>query len=273
MVLLFGSMGEIGQVAKKSLDENGVIAVLIDFPQNTLRDEAGYRRELMKSIQAYQPELVIPIGNTVAMSRLAPTLRKMFPGILIAVESSDKVELLDSKIKFYEYARQLALPLPHRYLAAEEVPCGQRVIFKKEVSFGGQGVRTPRGIDALRNLILHNSESPYLIEDFIEGQEFSVDAYRYGNTFYASTYECIKAHGTHPAAERIAASMPQLESCATRILEALDYNGICGFDFIVTEAGEHYMLEANPRLTGGLQTQIESGFNPLMMLVESLKPD
>lgn len=267
-VLLFGTMGDISDVACGALKGHGFDCIHIDFPQNTLRDEPGYKRLLFKEIARHMPDFAVPVGCNVAMSRLLPQLRQSFPEVIFAVESPDKVEVLDSKTRLYDFAMELGFCLPQRYNAPCDVPCGRRVIFKKDVSFGGQGVRVPSSAQALANLVAHNQDSPYLIEEYIEGEEYSVDVLRDACSCRASTYRRLSSRGTGPASSRERVVMPQLEAIAIRMMEALDVHGVCGFDFIVGAPAESdaytparaYLLEANPRLTGGLAFQLEAGF-------------
>ncbi len=280
MIILFGSMGEIAQVAQRSLERKGYGVSHVDFAQNTLRDEAGYRRELRKAVAGYcpgavascdgegsgmadvYPLIVIPIGCPVAMARYAPQLESDFPGVKVVVENREKVELLDSKVRFYEYAQSLGLKLPYRYLSVDQVPEYGKVVFKSDSSFAGHGVRIPHSRDALRNHVSHNDRHPYLIQEYVEGEQYSCDVVRcMDGRCFASSYR------VDPACSRTVEPMPELAAISTKIVEALDYHGVCGFDFIIDNKGTPYLLEANPRLTGGLRTQLDAGFDILSMLL------
>lgn len=212
MVLLFGTMGDIARVAEAALAIEHIKAVHVDFPQNLFRDEPGYRRELNRAIEKYNPDVIIPIGHPLALSRMKEELSQR--GIRAVVEKEPLIRLLDSKVAFSTLVAELGITQPEIYASADDVPADCKVVFKRDVSFGGHGVHLPKSREALYNLIDHQSPGePYLIEEFIDGEDYSVDAFR------------------------------------------------CGFDFKVDSNGHAYILEANPRFTAGLATQIERGFN------------
>lgn len=274
-VLLFGTMGDIGPWLMRHLQGVGHQLSLVDFPQNTFRDFPGYRRELLKAIRSFVPDAVVPVGNPIAMSRLKGELAALFPGLSVEVESPEKIELLDSKTRLYAYAQSLGIPQPRCFASADDVPAGVRTVFKRDVSFAAHGVRIPADIDGLRNVIAHHKKGePYLIEEFIEGREYSVDVLRRGGECFVSSYESVRGRASadscraaDPAVERHPVAMPALEAIAVRILESLDYNGVCGFDFIVDADGNPYLLEANPRFTGGLATQLSVCWPPAHWLL------
>lgn len=309
-VLLFGAMGDIGPVVRAHLISKGVDAYLVPFAQNTLRDEAGYRRELTKAVETiggvggvggdgagggYDGNgdggssrgvkiLVMPIGCPTALARMKDELLRRYSNVVPVVDDAAKVELLDSKLRSYDFFLQLGITVPQRYLNADDVPDGVQTVFKRDISFASHGVRMPSDTQGLRNLIAHYaSDGRYLIQERIEGTEYSVDAIRLRDgRFVCGAYKvdkdiCRDEARSHAAAcnptndlRRTPVTMPALEAVARTVLEGLDYYGVCGFDFIVRDDGTPYLLEANPRLTGGVSTQIAAGFDiPVIIFAKS----
>lgn len=264
-------MGNIGQTALKALSEEGIEAVHVDFPQNLFRDEPGYRRELLKAVERWEPEAVMPVGHPLALSRMRDELSRL--GVRALVEEEALIRILDSKVAFSRLAAGLGLCQPRVYDSPEEVSFPARIVFKRDVSFGGHGVHLPVSKEGLDNLIAHQSPGEaYLIEDYIEGEDYSVDAARFGDAFHYGVYKTISSKGNGPAMIRQRVEMPELGSIARRILNHLNYNGVCGFDFKIDSCGRAYILEANPRLTGGLETQLDAGFNiPAIIVTSQLK--
>lgn len=263
-VLLFGTMGDIGRTVYDDLCGHGVAAVLVEFPQNTFRDEPGYRRELRRALQQWEPTMIIPIGSQLAMARFAKDLPA---DIIVPVESPEKIRLLESKVDTSALATQLGIPQPEIYtdpmaLADADFP----VIFKRDKSFGGSGVYRPRNRQALLKLMEHEPGSRFLIEQCVDGYDCSVDAFRWHDSFTAGCYRSLANRGQGPATKRESVEMPLLCDIARRIMDYLDYNGICGMDFRITQSAEPLLLECNPRFTGGLSTQIASGLDLPYML-------
>lgn len=268
-VLLYGTMGDIGRTALENLQRHGLDAALVDFPQNVFRDVWGYCRGLGKAVDAFGPDCVVPVGNPIAMARFREENGHRYPGVEFCVESEEKVRLLDSKVQSYGHAERLGILQPRRFPSATAVPEGVPTVFKRDVSFGGHGVHLPRSLEATAQLIAHQPPGePYLIEELIEGTDYSIDTVRRNGECLFSAYRCEKERGRClPSSKREIVKFPALEEVAGRILDSIDYQGVCGFDFMVTAQGEAYLLESNPRFTGGLRTQIEAGFEIPWLLI------
>ncbi|MCQ2072136.1 MAG: ATP-grasp domain-containing protein [Bacteroidaceae bacterium] len=261
-ILLFGTMGDIGPTVERSLTAHSYSVRLVDFAQNTLRDEPGYRRELGKAIAACNPRIIIPIGNQTAMARLKPSLTQIVP-----VSDAATVELLDSKVRCSALAGGLGIRQPRLFASALEVDRFP-VIFKRDRSFGGSGVLRPRSREALQRLVEHEPQNPYLIEELIEGTDYSVDAVRCGDFFQAACYRSLSNRGQGPSTMREPAVREDLCRTARKILDHVGYQGVCGLDFRVSDDGTAYFLECNPRFTGGIETQIAAGFDIPYLLVK-----
>lgn len=330
-ILLFGSMGHIGPEVQKLLVSRGFRTEAVPFPQNIFRDEPGYRRALVQAISGCRPGIVFPIGNPLAMSRFKELVGQGVPlgtilncrktdirweeavrNARIAVEKEETIRRLDSKVLCYDMARELGLMQPAVYGTPEAIPEGVKVVFKRDVSFGGHGVHLPNDIGALKRLIAHQSPGePFLIEEFIEGQDYSLDAVRNGQgSIVSGGYACIPAtapasssgqvyrpltltetvSGSHTTDDGQAVSscrtpkvkniyngfgpavvrevlnegdsvLEKMRACAATILEHLDYQGVCGFDFRLDHSGHLWLLECNPRFTGGISAQAAAGFD------------
>lgn len=257
-ILLFGSMGEIGPVVEADLAGHGLAVMAVDFPQNIFRDFSGYRRELLKTLERVSPATIMPIGDTLAMAMLKDEIPS---GIRVTVGAPGTIERLSSKVRSYEIANNLGILQP-ALCTAEDMAAGQRVIYKRDISFGGSGVHKPKSPEALANLIAHENGKPYLIEEYIEGEDLSVDCIRIGDFFRAGCYVSLgRTYTQGPSVERRAIECPEAVSIAASILSGVDFRGICGIDFRRTADGALYFLECNPRFTGGLATQIAAGFD------------
>lgn len=291
-VLLFGTMGSIGPTVLDNLLQHGINAVLAGFPQCLFRDEPGYRRELGRVVDSLHPDVIIPVGHALAMAGMALELRES--GIRVIVERPEVIRLLDSKVQFSRLASELGIPQPRIYSDPGDVDFGDavfgksasgktvsvddasdraRVVFKRDVSYAGHGVKLPATRAALDNLISHQSPGePYLIEEYIEGEDYSVDAIRgCDGSFVCGSYRILASRCDRgPSTLRESVSCPAIEAYARRIMEHLDYHGLCGFDFRLSRDGHPFILEANPRFTGGLSTQIASGFDIPFLLLSML---
>lgn len=257
-ILLIGTMGDIGPEVKSALESEGLKVRQAEFPQNVYRDEFGYCHCLVKAIEECSPGMIFPIGHPLALSRLK---HKVPPGIIVPIETEDKIRLLDSKVQSSALVSRLGIRQPAMYESPETAGDNQ-LIFKRDVSFGGHGVHMPRTKESLRRLIEHQSPGePFLIEDWIDGDDYSVDCLRWDGYFKAGCYKVLCHQGKGPSLKRETCSFPEIEAAAKRILDSVDYHGVCGMDFRVDSGGRPYFLECNPRFTGGVSTQVQNGFN------------
>ena len=252
-------MGSISGTVRASLESHGLRIKSADFDQKVFRDEPGYRRELMKLIGRFSPAAVFPIGHPLALSRFKPLLPE---SMVAAVESEEKIKTLDRKVPFSCLMSEMGIRQPFIYSSVEEAQ-GKDVIFKRDISFGGHGVHRPKNMESLRNLIAHQPQGePYLIEEYIDGEDYSVDVVRFDGFFRAGVYRTVAAVGGNgPSTIRESIDFPELEDIARTISDRVDWHGACGFDFKVDTAGIPYILECNPRFTGGIGTQISAGFD------------
>ena len=271
-ILLFGTMGHIGEDVQYCLEQRNLKVARVDFLQNVFRDEFGYHRTLIKEVRRLSPSVVIPVGDNLAMARACPLLPS---STAVAVESEQKILLLGGKVSFSNLVSELGIRQPKLYAGSADtgLPSAEKartmdkdeivqVVFKRDISFGGHGVHRPLSMQALDQLIAHQRPGePYLIEEFIYGDDYSVDAVRFGSYFRAGAYKTLTSNGNGPSTERKAVQFPQLTEVAHRIMDAVDYNGLCGFDFKVDKNGTPFILECNPRFTAGVRTQFESGFD------------
>ena len=272
-VLLAGTMGDIGAMVAESLRAHGLAVMQMDFVQNTPRDEAGYRRTLLHAVEACRPRMIWPIGHPLALSRLvhgtdtdiAPRLTERLRGLLgdicVPVAKPDVIQLLDSKVDCSRLAGEQGIPQPVLYASAEEVKAFP-VIFKRERSFGGSGVYKPESVEALRRLMANERGRRFLIEEFVEGEDVSVDMVRWGDEFHAACYRTLsRRQGQGPADSREPCEAPAIIAYGRRLVEAVGYEGVCGMDFRVGTDGRICFLECNPRFTGGVATQVAAGFD------------
>jgi len=255
-VLITNPCGKTGELVARSLSDKGLKVNIMERP-NAKKREAFFIDSLKAAVAEYEPGMIIPIF----FPEVLAAHREEFPGIVIPLDSREKIIRLDNKLSACELASLLDIHQPHRYHSPEEIesfPC----VFKRVNGQGGDSVYFPGKRSALECLLRNAGDtSGYLITEFIEGSNVCVDALRWDEFFFAAAYRVLDPPGKGVSRLRESIEAPELVSYARRILDAVDYHGVCGLDFRVDHDGHYYFLECNPRFSGGLASAIASGFD------------
>lgn len=121
--------------------------------------------------------------------------------------------------------------------------------------------------------IMDNLDSSILVQEYIDGFDYSVSVLAYqgkvthicGYYGYAMSFGAIE-HGE--IAENIKAY-----DIATKICNELQLDGNVCFDFRISEDGQVYLLEINPRVNASLPFVAEAGINMLYLRCKQLLGD
>lgn len=224
---------------------------------NAKKRENWYIRTLKAAVGEYDPKVIIPIF----FPEILAAHRDEFPGIIIPLDSPRTIRLLDDKLSACRLAASLGIPQPRRFNSIDEVdsyPC----VFKRTSGQGGDSVYFPGKRQALECL-LRNAGDPdrYLITEFVEGDNVCVDALRWDGFFHAEAYRVLEPKGKGVSTLRRSEEAPALVEYVRRMLDAVDFHGVCGVDFRVDRDGNACFLECNPRFSGGIESAIASGFD------------
>lgn len=254
-VLVTGSgSSTVGRQVARSLSRRGIRVCFTDNFRKL--NEHDYVRQIKEVAAAEGVRMIVPIFDPQLLSRH----RQEFPDMVIPVDDAVKIDRLDDKLSACSLASELGILQPRIYGDVESVD-HYPVVFKRVDGHGGDSVYFPKLRKSLENLVRSSRPGSYLITEEIDGCDVSVDAIRWDGFFFAGAYKVIlpKAKGISVLRESIDA--PELVEAARRMLDAVDYRGVCGFDFRVAEDGRAYFLECNPRFSGGLRSQTASGFD------------
>lgn len=222
-------------------------------------DENDYIDKLLELIDAVNPKVLIPVFDAKLISR---HIHEFPETIIIPVDDYKVIELLDNKKNFLAFAQKIGVPMPEFILSANEIN-EYPVVVKFPYGRSGSGVKIINSSVQLDTLIDQLDENDYFITKFIKGVDYSIDCVRWDGFFQSSVYRSIQSSESQsgPSVYREIVIKDDISDYAARILDELHFKGVCGFDFRVDENGQAFLLEANPRYTGGLGTHLASGFN------------
>ncbi len=235
------------------------------YPDPFIHEEE-FISTLLRKIEQLKPKVLMPTHDEgIVIARH----RRRFPkDLIIPIESEDKLLRLSNKKTATELAAKAGVPVPATYSHAAEVTYFP-VVFKTAIGNSAKGVFFPKDRAELESLCSRYEGTEVLIEEWLRGYDVCVDCLRWGGFFQASVYRALvtKTDGGGTTTQREIISMPQLVEYATRFLDSVDYNGVCGLDFRYDETtGRVGFIEMNARFTGGLATPIAAGFDIPYML-------
>ena len=230
------------------------------YPDPFTQEEA-FIKCLVEKVAELKPKMLLPTHDE---SQVIMRNRKEFPAdLIIPYMDVERLQNLSDKAWATEKAEECGVPVPKTYKEwrdVEQFPC----VFKTVIGNSAKTVFFPKETSELEKLVTGYCGVKFLIEEWIGGTDYSVDCVRWDGFFKASTYHALltKTDGGGTTTQREIVSMPKLEEYAQKMLEHVDFKGVCGMDFRYEPmTGRMAFIEVNARFTGGLATPITAGFD------------
>lgn len=215
---------------------------------------------LLEKIRLYNPNILIPTHDE---GMIIAKHRNRFPdNLIIPIDEYDNLNRLSDKYIATLKALELGIPIPKIINRNEVVKFP--VVFKTRFGNSAKGVFFPANQIELDLLKDKYKEDIAFIQEKVGGIDHSVDCIRFGDFFYATIYRAIvtKTHGGGTTTQRIIVDIPIMIQYARKILDNVNYKGVCGLDFKYDpQTGDLAFIEVNARYTGGLATPIIAGFD------------
>lgn len=160
------------------------------------------------------------------------------------------VQNLANKEKFQSLLEEMALPIPKRHFAFEEIKVD--LIAKPINGSGSRGIiRSKYPHDILKGI----ENDDFVFQELLpNGSEiFGYFAYCIeGNIKYWYTHERLSTYPREGGVSVMACSGQnfQLHELSLRVIERLSYSGFIMFEFLKNPQGDYVFIECNPRLWG-----------------------
>ena len=230
------------------------------YPDYT-EDEGAFIDCLKQKIAELKPKMLLPTHDeSVVIMRHRDELPK---DVVIPYEGAEMLLMLANKAESTLKAREAGVPVPEVYHSADEVKRFP-VVLKTVIGNSAKGVYFPKTKDELVRLMDEHKDEETLLEEWIGGTDYSVDCVRWDGFCKTSVYHALvtKTDGGGTTTQREIVDEPRLEAEARKLVEAVDFHGVCGLDFrYAPETGQMAYIETNARFTGGLATPIAAGFD------------
>lgn len=224
-------------------------------------DEDAFIRVLKVKIAELKPKMLMPTHDeSVVIMRHRDELPE---NLIIPYDSADKLLMLANKAVSTEVARKAGVDVPEVYQSVDEVK-SYPVVFKTVIGNSAKGVYFPKSKDELLKLMDEHKDDETLLQEWIGGTDYSVDCVRWDGFCKMSVYHALvtKTDGGGTTTQREIVDMPQLEAEAEKLMNAVDFHGVCGMDFRYDpNTNKIAYIETNARFTGGLATPVTAGFD------------
>lgn len=224
-------------------------------------EEDAFIQVLKDKVAELRPRVLMPTHDE---SVVIMRHRDEFPAdLIIPYEGEEKLLLLANKAESTELARKAGVPVPEVYKSIDEVK-SYPVVFKTVIGNSAKGVFFPKDREELVKLMDKHKDEETLLEEWIGGTDYSVDCVRWDGFCKTSVYHALvtKTDGGGTTTQREIVYMPQLEAAALKLMDAVDFHGVCGLDFRYdAENNKIAYIETNARFTGGLATPVAAGFD------------
>lgn len=216
---------------------------------------------LKEKLAELKPKMLLPTHDeSVVIMRHRAELPEE---LIIPYENEEKLLMLANKAESTMTAQKAGMPVPEVYSSAEDVNC-YPVVFKTVIGNSAKSVFFPKSKEELLKLMEEYKDEKTLLEEWIGGTDYSVDCVRWDGFCKTSVYHALvtKTDGGGTTTQREIVDMPQLEAEARKLLDAVNFHGVCGLDFRYDpEQNKIAYIETNARFTGGLATPIAAGWD------------
>lgn len=229
--------------------------------------ESGYFEAIVQICKAENISLVIPLQEEELLiiaknkERLEGAVEKK---ILIAVSSFHTVALCKDKLELYNFLYNNGIPCVNTNSAVEFEKifrASQSVVIKPRKGAGSVNTNIVSSRE-LGNALISNTKEELIVQPFIKGIEYGVDAYRdFISRDIISIFIKQKIRMRSGETEKsISVINEQIDKLVRDAIIAIDAVGQLDID-VIQDGKDYYILEINPRFGGGYPHAYECGIN------------
>ncbi|MHB1688177.1 MAG: ATP-grasp domain-containing protein [Ignavibacteriaceae bacterium] len=226
--------------------------------------DADVLNHLRKIIFENEIGIVLPcVDPSISISsRLKNDLSEVF----IPVSDLSVCELTYDKILANTWLKEIGVPVPANNF---ELP----LIAKLRKGSASQGIVIIKNETELGKFLESNSKEDYLVQKFIDAEEYTVDAYISTNGEFIGAVPRLRIEViSGEVVKAVTKNDKEIITLTEKILASNKFFGPITVQFLrEKKSGKLYLMEINPRLGGGVINSIEAGFDiPYFILSEFL---
>jgi carbamoyl-phosphate synthase large subunit len=258
------SLGKEVKILSYELDKYVPIAGVGEVIIGKKWKDTDIYEHLKATIKNHQIHIVIPFLDPATIT--ASVLKEQNPNVFIPVSDIKTCEIFFDKAKANQWFLENQFPVPHQNFT--EFP----LIAKPKQGSASQGIMKLESKKELDNFFSKNDVEKYLVQQFIEGDEFTIDCYI---DIYGEIMSVVPRKRLETIGGEVSKSITQKDTfmieVSEQILKKANFRGPITIQFL-KDTEQSYIMEINPRLGGGVITSIEAGADiPLMILKDFLQ--
>ncbi|MBN2980610.1 ATP-grasp domain-containing protein [Cohnella algarum] len=221
-------------------------------------DDQGYLEQLLEICKLEQVNCLIPLFEP-ELVKLA-FLKKEFQevGTRIVVSDVEKLQVCLNKFTLYQYLRNSKILTPDTYDSYERIDGNSKWVVKPKTGMGSKDVYITNKSDA--SFVWNKVYDP-IIQRYIEGQEYSIDAFVADNGRVLSIVPRKRLEvRSGEVSKSVTIRDVALTEQTLQLLRQLQLSGPVTLQGIKERTtGLFYFIEINPRFGGGVPLTIHSG--------------
>lgn len=289
-VIVTNAKNRISYAIVKSLGEKGIPVIAADFVPLSMsfasryskgffiypspfRDPIGFIDSIIDHLRQSKADVLMPVFEETFL--IAKHRDRLLRHVNIVVPTYEQILTAHNKDVWARLAGELGIPVPRSFSAIDLRKSGLSldeitfpVLIKPKQGGGAWGIVQANSKDELRSLLEEDTCNGFAWERFIVQQTiagqslciamlFNRGALR-GHVVYRQLRDFPVSGGQ--ATLRVSVRNDEIVDHFTRLLQHLQWHGICQADFLVEDgSGTPYLIDINPRFWGSLMQGIASG--------------
>lgn len=233
-------------------------------------EDGSHTIDIFRKCKAHQIDLLVPTLDIELLSVCA--LVKQFESIdcKVLIASKNTLLLCEDKLKLLS---KVAASFPeHTYCMYDAYldvhSLHLPMVMKPRFASDGREVER---IHSKSQLQTYKRDGSYFLQDYLPGQEYSVDVYRNGE---GEVVACVPRARLKIENDTVITgetrNMPELINVAKEIAHQIDLFGVANVQFKEDKEGNPVLMEVNARFPGTMSLTIKSGANIPKMFVEEV---
>lgn len=254
-------LGKDVQLFSYELDQYVPIASVAKIITGLKWNDPKVIDDLKQTIEKHQIHVVLPFVDPAI--RISAMLQKLLPQVFIPVSEESLCDLMFDKVKADAWFRQQNVPVPGN---DGSFP----LIAKPRKGSASKGLVVIRDASELESFRAANKEEDFLLQRYLEAEEFTVDAYVAKGRKVISIVPRKRLEVSSGESTRgITVKDLEIIDLANRVLTLADFRGPITLQFLRERStGGLYIMEINPRFGGGVLNSIKAGADSTLTVLK-----